>query len=82
MYNTNMIRTQIYIPEAIHQEAKVIAKRKEESLAKLLRYLITKGLSEEKKKLKPKSLSLLTKLNITEGPKDLSSNMDKYLYQK
>lgn len=77
-----MIRTQIYIPEELHQKAKIIAKRKEESLAKLLRHLIAKGVIEEKKRLKPKSLSSLTKLNITGGPKDLSSNMDKYLYQK
>lgn len=77
-----MIRTQIYIPDELHQAVKMIAKRKEEPLAKLLRRLIAKGIIEEKKKLKPESLSALTKLNITEGPRDLSSKMDKYLYQK
>jgi len=29
-----------------------------------------------------KTLTSLTKLNITGGPKDLSSKMDKYLYKK
>lgn len=77
-----MIRTQIYIPYELHQTAKVVAKRKDESLAKVLRRFITKGIEEEKKQLKPKSLSSLAKLNITEGPKDLSRNMNKYLYQK
>ncbi|OGG03125.1 hypothetical protein A2W14_04650 [Candidatus Gottesmanbacteria bacterium RBG_16_37_8] len=77
-----MIRTQIYIPDELHQEAKTIAKINEEPLAKVLRRIITAGIKEERQKLKPKSLSPLTKLNITDGPKDLSSNMDKYLYQE
>ena len=77
-----MIRTQIYIPDELHQTAKLLAKSKAESLAKLLRRFIAKGVQDEKKKIKQKPLTSLTKLNITEGPKDLSSNMDKYLYQK
>lgn len=77
-----MMRTQIYIPADLHQTAKQIAKLKEEPLANLLRRLISKGVKEETEKLKPKSLTSLVKLNITEGPKDLSSNMDNYLYQK
>lgn len=82
-YNTSiMIRTQIYIPDELHQAAKTVAKRKAKSLAEVLRKFIAKGVEEERKQLKPKSLSSLAKLNITEGPKDLSRNMDKYLYQK
>lgn len=76
-----MIRTQIYVPEPVHQAAKIIAQRQKKSLAELLRRFIIEGLQKEKKKLKPKSLASLTKLNITGGPKDLSSKMDKYLYQ-
>lgn len=82
MYNANMIRTQIYIPEEVHYMAKIIAKTKEEPLARVLRNYIAKGIKEEKKKLKPKPLASLAKLNITKGPKNLSRNMDKYLYQK
>lgn len=82
MYNTIMLRTQIYIPSDLHQAAKLIAKRKEEPLAVVLRRFITKGIKEEKKKLKPKSLSSLANLNIVEGPKDLSGRIDEYLYQK
>ena len=77
-----MIRTQIYIPDELHQAAKTVAKRKDEPLAKVLRKFIAKGIEDERKQLKPKSLSPLTKLDITEGPKDLSRNMDKYLYQQ
>lgn len=43
----------------------------------ILKNLIVKTI---KKTLKAKSLSLLTQLNITEGPKDFSKKMDKYLY--
>lgn len=77
-----MLRTQIYIPEPIHQTAKYLAQVQNESLASLLRRLITEGIKEEKKKISPKSLSPLTKLNIKGGPKDLSANLDKYLYGK
>jgi len=84
-YNTNMtsmIRTQIYIPGDLHQSAKAIARKEGEPLAELLRRLIRIGVTEAQKKLKPKSLTSLAKLQITEGPNDLSRNMDKYLYQK
>jgi len=75
-----MIRTQIYIPSDLHQTAKMIALKKDQSLAGLLRMFITNGISEEKKNLKTKSLSSLARLNIMGGPKDLSKNMDKYIY--
>ena len=77
-----MIRTQIYIPSSLHQTAKNIAQRKNEPLAKLLRELIASGLIKEKSKLQPKSLSSLESLNISGGPKDLSQNMDRYLYNE
>lgn len=77
-----MIRTQIYIPEELHVEAKMIAKQGDESLANLFRRLLTRYIVEEKQKMKPKSLVSLTKLKFTLGPKDLSTNMDKYLYQR
>lgn len=77
-----MLRTQIYIPSNLHQAAKLIAERKEEPLAVVLRRFIAKGIKDEKENLKPKSLASLAKLNITKGPKDLSSRIDEYLYQK
>jgi len=77
-----MIRTQVYIPEELHLEAKMIAKQGDESLANLFRRLLTRYIAEEKHKAKPKSLTSLAKLKFTLGPKDLSANMDKYLYQR
>lgn len=76
-----MIRTQIYIPETIHQAAKLLARRKNKSLAEVIREFIMRGIKQENIQDK-KSLDTLTKLNITGGPKDLSSKMDKYLYQE
>lgn len=77
-----MIRTQIYIPETVHQAARLLARKKNKSLAEIIREFIMRGLKQEKIQNNSKSLDALTKLNITGGPKNLSSQMDKYLYQK
>jgi len=78
-----MIRTQIYIPDKIHQETKYIAWRQGKTMAEILRSFITVGVIEEKKKKqKQKPLSSLARLGIKGGPRDLSENIDKYLYQK
>jgi len=82
-YNLIMIRTQIYIPEEIHQATKFLAQKQGKTQAELLRNFITAGVIEEKrKKRKQRSLSSLARLGIKGGPKDLSKNIDKYLYQK
>lgn len=77
-----MIRTQIYIPENLHQTAKSVARKKKVPLAQVLRDFISNGILEERKKLQTKNLTSLAKLNITGGPKNLSSHMDRYLYNE
>lgn len=77
-----MFRTQIYIPEPVHREAKMLAKKRKEPLAMVLRRFIIAGMKEEKKKVKKRSLSSLARLGVKGGPKNLSGNIDKYLYQK
>lgn len=77
-----MIRTQIYIPETIHQETKLLARRKKQPMAELLRRFVIEGVKEEKRKIKPTSLDSLTNLKITGGSKNLSRDVDKYLYGK
>lgn len=77
-----MIRTQIYIPEDLHQATKLLALKQKKTLAELIRNFIAVGIIEEKKNIKTRSLSSLAKLNIKGGPKDLSKNIDKYLYNK
>lgn len=73
-----MIRTQIYIPETLHERAKNVAKSKKQSLANLYRGFITNGLQASKNR--GGDLTALAKLNLRGGPKNLSSDMDKYLY--
>lgn len=80
-YNLIMIRTQIYIPEEIHQATKLLAKKQGRTLAELIRSFIAVGIIEEKKKVKTPSLDRLIKLGVKGGPKDLSRNFDKYLVE-
>ncbi|MBI2018801.1 hypothetical protein HYS96_03815 [Candidatus Daviesbacteria bacterium] len=75
-----MIRTQIYIPETLHERAKNVAKSKKQSLANLYRGFIAGGLQAVEKKRRGNSLDSLIKLNLKGGPKDLSTNIDHYLY--
>ncbi len=77
-----MKRTQIYISETTHQEAKTLAQYKNKTLACLFREYITEGIQEERKKTNPNSLKQFSTLGLTGGPKDLSAKMDRYLYQK
>ena len=76
-----MIRTQIYIPEMLHSQVKLLAKRQNKPLAQILRDFIKQGMVQTQN-TGAKSLQALTKLRITGGPKDLSKNLDKYLYQE
>ena len=57
-------------------------RKEKEPMAEVLRRFIVKGVREEAAGLKQKPLTDLTRLKITGGPKDLSKNMDKYLYKK
>jgi len=75
-----MIRTQIYIPETLHERSKSVARSKKQSLANLYRDFIAGGLQSEEKKRGGNSLDSLIKLNLKGGPKNLSANIDHYLY--
>lgn len=76
-----MIRTQIYIPETLHNRAKLFAKKQKKPLAEVVREFIQQGIKNQQR-AKVKSLEALIQLKITGGPKDLSKNMDKYLFQE
>jgi len=73
-----MIRAQLYIPETLHERAKSVARSKKQSLANLYRGFITKGL--ETSKNRGGDLTSLVKLRLRGGPKNLSRDIDKYLY--
>ena len=50
VYYNYMLRTQIYIPEKLHQRAKLLAQKKNKPMADLLRQFIEQGLTRELKK--------------------------------
>lgn len=82
MYTSNMIRTQIYIPEILHRQLINLATLQKRSMAELVRYFIEDGLT--KRKIFDSSgkevMWKIANMNIKKGPKDLSSNIDHYLY--
>ena len=81
-----MIRTQVYIPDQLYQEIGLVAKREKKPRAQVIRETLNEGL-EKKKDTKNAGIALLElaelgkKLRI-KGPKDLSTNIDKYLYEE
>ena len=73
-----MVRAQIYIPETMHERAKLLAKNKKRSIAHLYRTFIASGLKTSENR--GRDLTALAKLNIKGGPKNLSRDLDKYIY--
>jgi len=75
-----MIRTQLYLPEEITLELKLLAQQLNTSVAETIREVIAKGLPQIKKK-KAKNLdAIVGMVKSDRAPKDLSENLDKYLY--
>lgn len=77
-----MIRTQIYIPEQEHKELLQVARQKKQPMAAVVRLFIKRGLTEEKT-IDRSGKGVVKKLLAIEaggGPRDLSTNLDHYLY--
>ena len=80
-----MLITQIYLPEEQHAELNRIAKKLDTSMAEIIRKMISFGLKRKIMYVLPKEKNDLWKLadaNISGGPKNLSDNLDKYLYDE
>lgn len=83
-----MRRTQLYLPERTHQELARKASEEKRTISDLTRQLLEEGLKIEKAKKTTNSAFFLLKLAEEaerkgwSGPKDLSSNVDRYLYEK
>lgn len=77
-----MVRTQIYIPEDMHSKLMQLAKAKSLSMAQIARNFIEKGLktSQNTDTSGVMVMRKLLKMKIKGGPKDLSTNLDHYLY--
>ena len=80
-----MIRTQVYLPKDLYRNIDLIAKREKKAKAQVIRDTLEEGINK-KKAYKNAGQALLElaklgeKLNFR-GPKDLSTNHDKYLYE-
>ena len=80
LYIRCMIRTQIYLPEDMHMDIKMKAAKTKKSQAVIIREAIKKGLKPRRtSKTLGEELLELAKLG-GRGPKDLSTNLDAYLY--
>ncbi len=81
-----MIRTFIYFPEELNREIENLAEDTKRSKATVIREALEEGLTSIKKQ---KSGGIEALLKIAElgekinahGPKDLSRNLDKYLWE-
>ena len=77
-----MIRTQVYLPEQLYQEITIVSKKEKKAAAQVVRELLEEGLLIKRKNTSiGKALLLLSKINA-QGPKDLSTNIDNYLYKE
>jgi hypothetical protein len=76
-----MIQKQVSLPEDLDQKIRERAKLLQESEERVIRELIEQGLKTTKPVSLGESLRQLAGLGI-KGPKDLSQNIDKYLYEE
>lgn len=81
-----MIRTFVYFPEELDDQIIKLATRTKRSKGSVIREAIQKGLTSFKKQALGGAdallrISELGKRVNASGPKDLSKNMDKYLWQ-
>lgn len=82
-----MQRTQIYLQKTQTIKLKNLAQEKNVTVSEIIRNLINKNIPTVRQKSKGRSLTLLQIAKRVEklgekGPRDLSKNMDKYLYGK
>jgi predicted DNA-binding protein len=77
-----MIRTQIYLPEETHKELTSLAEVKRQPMAQIVRDFIEDGVKRVKEidNTGITAIENLLKIKATGGPKDLSTNLDHYLY--
>ncbi|MBL7661406.1 ribbon-helix-helix protein, CopG family [bacterium] len=74
-----MIRTQIYLPENIHKRLLALRGSQGKSLAQIIREAIEKQFAADEPSQENDILKLAD-LKLKGGPKDLSKNIDQYLY--
>jgi len=77
-----MVRTQLYLPQ--YKQIVQLAQQEAKPMAEIVRSFIQEGLTNTNTKVDRSgkaTLLALSKMKMTGGPKDLSQNLDQYLYQ-
>lgn len=78
-----MIRTQVYLPKELYQTIDYVARTEKKPKAQVIREVLDEGVKKKRGNAGSALLEmarLAKKLNL-KGPKDLSTNHDKYLYE-
>lgn len=75
-----MIRTQVYLPKDLYQQVDIVSRKENKAKAAIIRELLAVGLRKKKSQIKVKEAFLELAKIAGEGPKDLSSHLDDYLY--
>lgn len=79
-----MIRTQVYLTPQIHKDIQSVAAREKKPAAQVIRELLADSLKRKDQMTIGEALQQIVDLGKrlkTKGPKDLSTNIDKYLYE-
>ncbi len=76
-----MVRTQIYLTKSIYQGIKALAQKEGVPASKITRRLLEQGLEKEFVKNGANKLLEMANHSMESGIKNLSSDIDKYLYE-
>ena len=77
-----MIRKQVYLSEDLDYAVKLRAKKQNKPEAQVLRDLLQKGIAADNPQNAGDTLLAIAKSAVRGAPRDLSQNIDKYLYEK
>lgn len=79
-----MIRTQIYLPKELYQAIYLVSKKEKKPKAQVIREVLEKDMSKKQENVGSTLLEIaaMAKKYKWKGPRDLSKNIDKYLYEE
>ena len=84
LYIRHMIRTQVYLPKSLYQHIDLVAKKEKKAKAQIIREVLEEGVKRKQGNAGKVLLEIaaMAKKYQWKGPKDLSKNIDKYLYEE
>lgn len=84
VYIRHMIRTQVYLPKQLYQTIDLVAKKERKAKAQVIREALEEGVRKKQANAGKVLLEIaaMAKKYKWRGPKDLSTNHDKYLYEE